>query len=315
MNLLLNDLSLHGQFADVTSFRDSIKTLMLLRKTASEFGREVYANKEVLNKPISASISLYQALQRLPESEKRSVAQWLTRWGPFWEDFARHSPDDWVWCNGDIVTDTAVGETAYCSAMGIDRRLVSLAPSEWTREHIDVGLGELAEREVQVLNYWLAENLLEALRAAEPSIESWSSLEATSRAKFPGLTFTQECFNPLRGQPFVPGAALRILDRLVVLDKLMSSTDASGRRNEAGHRIIENHFKGDRAWFSDSSDTEKSEFRTELRFPHPDRVGDYLDCTWHGKVNHPPFRIHFAWPERPGSPLYVVYVGLKITRR
>ena len=315
MNLLLNDLSLHGQFADMSSFRDSIKTVMLLRRRAGEFGREVYANKQILNKSISASMSLYEALQRLPESEKRSVAQWLTRWGPFWEDFDRHSPDDWIWCNGDIVTDSAIGETAHCTVIGMDRRLVSLDPSEWTSRHIDVGLGERAERTVQVLNYWQVEDLLEALRAAESPIDSWSSLEGTSRAKFLGLTFSNECFNPLKGQPFVPGAAMRIFDRLAVLDSLVNNTDAAGRRNEEGNRIYQNHFTGDRAWFSDSSITEKSEFRTELRFPHPDRVGEFIDCTWHGKVNHPPFRIHFAWPEKPGTSLSVVYVGLKITRR
>ena len=35
----------------------------------------------------------------------------------------------------------------------------------------------------------------------------------------------------------------------------------------------------------------------------------------HGKVKTPQIRIHFSWPITASTPLYVVYVGYKITKK
>ena len=96
MDLLLNDLSLHGQFPDGTSFREAIQLVMKLRSLASIFGRQLHAHRNILNGFVNPTTSLHQALQRLPRDEKRSIMQWLTRQGPFWEDLAQHSPDLWM---------------------------------------------------------------------------------------------------------------------------------------------------------------------------------------------------------------------------
>lgn len=315
MDLLLNDLSLHEQFPDVAPFREAIRCVMVLRKTAANYGRELHVHRNILNSRINATTSLHEALQTLPQSEKRSILQWMTRQGPFWEDAAEHAPDVWMWWNDDIVTDTAVGEAAYCAIVGVDRRLVSFIPSDWAFSPITVRIGSDAATDVIVLNYWQPPELENVLREAEPPIASWARLDTVCRVRFQRLTFSTDCFGYLNGQPFAPGAAARILTRLAVLDQLMGTVDSAGQRTAEGNRIYQNHFTGDKGWFSDSSDSEKNEFRNELTFPHPEIVGRSLFCTWHGRVNHPPFRVHFAWPERPGAPLYVVFVGLKITRR
>ena len=200
-----------------------------------------------------------------------------------------------MWWADNIVTDTAVGEAAYCATVGVDRRLVSFTPSDWTFSPITVRIGPDGATEVMVLNYWQLPELENALQAAESPIASWARLDAACRAKFGRLTFATNCFGYLNGQPFAPGAAARILIRLNVLDQLMGAVDPAGQRTAEGNQIYRNHFTGDKAWFSDSSDSEKNEFRNELTFPHPKIAGRSLFCTWHGKVNHPPFRFHFAW--------------------
>jgi len=52
-----------------------------------------------------------------------------------------------------------------------------------------------------------------------------------------------------------------------------------------------------------------------MTFPDPDVQGETLFCSWHGKVKTPQYRIHFSWPVTAASPVYVVYVGPKITKR
>ena len=317
MDLLLNDLSLHGQFPDITTFREAIHRVMLLRSLANRFGRQLYSHRNILNCLVGPTTSLYQALQKLSRDEKRSVLQWLNRQGPFWEDIVQHSPNLYMGFEDEIVTGTAVGEAAYCILAGFERALVSFNPSNWQFSPLNVRIdpGSESETKVRVYNYWQVSELEAALKVTEPPITSWTQLEARSRSAFQRLSFFAGCYNSLEGQPFAPGAADRILVLLGVLDQLMGAMDASGRRTAGGHRLYQDHFMGDKAWFSDSSDSEKQQFRRDLTFLNPHGAGETLFCTWHGKVKTPPIRIHFAWPERTDNPLCVVYIGPKITRR
>ena len=116
MELLLNDLSVHGQFSDPAAFRESLATVMVMRRIASNFGRELYAHRNVVNCRITPDLSMFEALQALPQlDEKRAFLRWLTRQGPFWEDDIHHRPDDYLECGDQIVTETAPGEAAYCA--------------------------------------------------------------------------------------------------------------------------------------------------------------------------------------------------------
>ena len=140
-------------------------------------------------------------------------------------------------------------------------------------------------------------------------------MKTTARTRYPDLTFSPNSFEPLHGHPFYQGAAERVLLRLSVLNEIRNCFDESGTRTSEGHRLYQKHFTGDKAWFSDSSATEKNDFRNELTFPNPSIRGDSLFCPWHGKVKSPQLRIHFSWPVRDVEPLYIVYVGPKLTKR
>ena len=96
---------------------------------------------------------------------------------------------------------------------------------------------------------------------------------------------------------------------------MKNSFDQQGKRTSGGHTLYQKYFTGAKAWFSDSSDREKAQFRNELTFPHPADPDKTIFATWHGKVKTPQLRIHFSWPIRADKPLYVVYAGPKITKR
>ena len=313
MDLLLNDLSLHGQLLDPITFKEAVSRIMSMRRTAIRSGFQLYSPKDILNRRVTPSTSLNQALQRLPIDQKRSILQWLTRRGPFWEDLARHDFDLYMDYRGEIVTETAVGEAAYCLAIGLNRALVSFAPSNWQLSPVYVRVVTDTTTEVAVPNYWETPRMEAALQEVRLPTDSWEQMERQSRREFQRLTFSAECFSNLSGQPFQPGVAARILARLRILNDLVGSVDAGGQRTPEGHRIYQEHFTGASAWFSDSSETEKRQFEKELTFIGPD--GNPLFCTWHGKLNNPPYRIHFAGPVSHRVPLYIAYIGLKLTRR
>jgi hypothetical protein len=317
MDLIVNDLSLHGQFPNLAAFRDSIRRVMLIREISRRHNRALYCHRGFASGQVTRGEHMTAAVKALPLDEQRAVMAWLCQHGPFWDDDRQHGREDWYECAGEIVTETAVGETAHCLLHGIERGLVSLQPSDFVYDPVPVErvFEDDNRAHVDVRNYWEPEAVEACLAAAPPALASWAALEELSISRFVHLRFAGNAFEPLRTQPFKQGVAERILVRFEVLHRLKQCFDEDGSRTEDGHALYQQHFTGDKGWFSDSSDAEKADFTSELTFHHPDAPGESLFCTWHGKVKSPQYRIHFSWPVTARSPVYVVYVGPKITKR
>jgi hypothetical protein len=240
--------------------------------------------------------------------------QWLTQHGPYWEDARLHGPDDYLEYDGKVVTDTAVGEAAYCCLSGIERQLLSLTPSSWEFSPIPVAWVRDSAELVSVVNHWDYSALEVALQAAPAPLASWKHLAVVAETRCPDLTFSPDSFQSLQGHPFVEGAAHRLLILLETLQRFRNCFNEKGERTAEGQRLYQDHFTGDKAWFSDSSDMEKKDFRKHLTFRSPQTQGESLFCPWHGKVKTPQLRIHFSWPVPAGAALHVVDVGPKITK-
>lgn len=322
MELLVNDLSLHGQFQDLASFKDAIGRLMAIRQIARRFGRALHCHRGFAQAPVTPTMIMPQAVQALTLEERRALLQWLNQHGPFWEDMRNHPPDDLLECDGSVVTDTAVGEAAWCCLNGIERCLVSLTPSDWQFSPVLVALvSDTARTAVEVANYWDPVAIETVLQVAAEPLISWKQLEVSATARYNQITFAVDAFTPLNGYPFVSGAAQRLMFIFETLNGFKSCFDAAGQRTPEGHEIYQNFFTGRGgeggrgALFSDSSDSEKSTFEEEMTFVHPADASRTLFCPWHGKVQTPQLRVHFSSPIRADEPLYVVYVGPKRTKR
>ena len=318
MEIFLNDQSLHGQYVDRSAFKISLERIMAMRALAKRFDRDVHCHSAILTRDVLQGVSLQRMVGALPRDRQRAVMRWLTRGGPFWSCDRRHGGNDYLECQGDLVTESAIAEAAFRKFYDVECSLMSFSPSDWNQSPIEVIWRREAEgfddETVAVENFWTVDNLEERLARARAPIHSWGQLQQVSAREFPRLTFGAECFNPLRALPFRRSAANRILELLRILDRFAVAFRADGTRSREGHMIFRNHFTGDNAVFSDSSPTEKQKFRQKLRFTHPDEPDQVLPCTWHGKVRTMTLRIHFSWPIQFGQPVYVMYIGQKITR-
>lgn len=320
MELFANDLSIHEQFHDIASFQGALEQLMTIRGTARRFARELHCHRAMLNCSPIQTMSMQQVIANIPvESQRRSAMAWLTRSGPFWDELRQHGGDDWLECREEIVTDTAVGEAAYRTMHGVESSLVSVRPSEWEFSPVEVtwflsGEG-LENQQISVDNWLDAAELEIRLQATAPPIRSWDELHDASTNRFLSLTFANDWIEPLRGIPFAKSSADRFMALLNVLELLTQAFDKSGKHTSEGHRLYQTYFTGDRAWFTDSSESEKHEFRNALTFQHPDDAGKSLFCTWHGKVSRLTLRLHYSWSGKAGDPVFVVYAGPKIPRR
>ncbi len=317
VDYLVNDLSLSGQFHELESFNDSVERIMLIRQTIQLAGRSLFCNPNLAHSQVTPTIGMQQAIQSLPAPKRSAWMQWLTKHGPHWDELRQHSPDDWFAVNSEPVTESALAETAFSVAHGLARELVSFDPSAWMFSPINVTWigSDGHSSEIAVANHWSVSSVSESLARSPLPILSWESLAERVRASCQRLVFSEDAFDPLEGHPFVHGAAERIQILLRTLDDLSGCIDENGQRTPDGDRIYETYFKGNRPWFTDSSETEKNTFKGDLTFRCPDNPSEFMFCTWHGKVNSPKLRVHFSWPTPVDRPIYVVYVGPKITKR
>lgn len=323
MGFLVNELSMHGQFADLTTFKAAIERLMKIRKVVCAHDRELYCHKNLAHADVMPNMTMPQAVAALPVNERRVLMTWLTQNGPFWQDQRQHSPSDYLECRGQVVTDCAIGEAAWCCANQIERTLISITPSDWT--YTPIVVNEISDagkvNAIEVNNHWDAAALAAILALAPRPLGSWSQLAQQSVAQLTNLRFASDAFAPLDGHPFVPGAARQMRAVLQILNRYKACFDEKGQRTVEGNTIYQDFFTGKKeggghgAMFSDSSDSEKSEFSKELTFNHPDDSIKTLFCPWHGKVQTPQLRVHFSYPISAKEPLYIVYVGPKLTKR
>ena len=318
MELLVNDRSVDGQFHNLAGFRDALSRPMALRNAAKRHGRQIQCHRALLHTGPIPDMPLRKAIGNLGIGQRRAVMVRRNQSGPFWDDMRRHSEDDWLEYNGEVVTDTAVGEAAFRSPHSVACGLASPAPAEWCRSTLTVTWVRKAEGlddpGAEIGNRWSTETLEGSLQHHAPPLDSWTDLREASANRFAGLVFSENRFAPLVGVPFARGGADRLMVSLDVLDRFARAFDNGGERSAEGHRIYRDCFSGERALFSDSSDSEKHRFRRELTFSNPEAPADSLFCPMHGKVSHPVLRLHFSWPVVAGKAIHVVYAGPKITR-
>ncbi len=316
MAFLANDCSLHGQFETLADFHRSLSVVMRIRSIITRLGAEFFCHRSLLIAQIGPSLNMQQGIAALPRNEQRAVMAWLTKRGPFWEDERLHPGSDYLACDEDVVTDTALGEAAWRARdSGDPRALVSFAPSRFERTPIVVDHvhDDGASTPLEVENHWHPDTIEAAIERRAPPIDSWDRLEALARTRFTHLTITDDAFTPLRGHPFTPKVADRFRDLLERLDRLRACVDPDGNRTPEGRAIYQNFFESKKARFTDSSETEKAKFRSELTFRHPEDRSARIFCPWHGKMG-PPYRMHFTYPVGAAEPLYVVYLGPKLTK-
>ena len=321
MRLLFNDLSLGGQFRDGKSFCEALARVMRMRRIAHGKQLDIHCHRGFAAvRPVKDMAVQAIVYKHLLKDAEREVMCWLNK-GPFWDgaESQQHDAKDSFDFNGTSVSGHAPAEAALRKHPGNDCGLISLKPSDWHQSPLTINWrnrgNELPDESVDLENWQESDALDAALRHLAPPPKHWRDVESKAKEQFGSLVFADECFAGLGRIPFAHNSARKILQLLKILDQIAKERDMRGRRTDAGHQLYHKHFTGCKAWFSDSSDTEKNMFKDKLTFNGPDNQP--VLCSWHGKINHPndPLRFHFDWPVRPDGTIFIAYMGPKITKR
>ena len=314
MDFFLNELSIHSQYQTINAFQDSITEMLVNRQTICQAGFRLFCTRAVVYYPIKPNVNFTQALNSCGANIKRKVFQWLSKDGPYWDENKReHSPDEYYEYNGEVVTDRTLGEVAFRIEQNHASCTVSFQPSNYQLTPLNV-IWYLTDgqKEISISNFWQKEVLHNFVGQIESPIMSWQELIDLASLKFHHLTLVDYIIDTLTAEPFSRTIANRILYLLTILNKIAECYDKNGNRTKKGTELIDNFFHGENALFSNESDTNLNRFENQLTFRLP--TGDDEICGFHGKIKNRQFRVHFNGPLAYGKPVYIVYIGYKITR-
>jgi len=322
MRIFFNELSIEGQFNSVHDFKSSFFEVMEMRKKANQFGYKLECSKSIFERLVTVNRYFPTVLDDFSKDEKRAILLWVSKQGPFWQEKQSHGENDYVTVdgneeifNGDIICEACVinlNNISYSS-------LVSITPSSWCMNPINAiyHFDDENSENVTISNYWEFEPFTAFLDSIGYNISSWTELEKHCFSVFANLTFSKDCFQPLTKHPFIKSASNKIISQLSILDRLCSCVDKKGGLNEQGAELYDKYFKSNNALFTDSSDSEKNDFKEKLTFKNPDNPSEKISCSMHGKINTNdlPIRLHFNWFDKSKKLFYVTYIGQKITKR
>ena len=312
---LFNDASLHGQFSSLSQFLSALALVFRMRDAMQKSGLRLEVSRLVTERATISTQTLRQVTTKVANVDiKRRVLSWLDKDGPFWDDPPIHSSDEYFECEGDIVTETGLGEACTLVALSTAAAVISMSPSKFTKHPLEVFwcCRPDGDRSWQIPNFVSESSLVAHLRSVEKPPTTWQQVLDWTKSNCPSLLLSAEILTQLP-TTFFPSTAQRAQVLFKALDEINSALqEGNVARFDELRRLW---MEGEKARMTDSSATEKSEFAAELNFQHP-ITKRAVACTWHAKIQTPQFRIHFEWPKQNSrDALFVGYFGPKITRR
>jgi hypothetical protein len=315
----LNDASLQGQFTDRIEFERMLRCLIAARARHAVIRQGLRLTRSFPEAMVASGTSVRRALVKLRDKDLRTATlSWLDKTGPFIDDDRFVEIYDYFEYRDIDVTSTGLGEAARRTKVGEECATYSFVGGEvnFAVNPLEVDHGMSGDRHgrYSVANLWETDALVGQALAEGAPIQTWRALIETARIRFPNLEIGDLHTNSaLAREPFDVALRDRSLELMRVLNDYVGDRTDDGVEGSVARAIVENHFTGDRAWFTGESTSNQNVFRNDLIF---DRLsgGNYF-AHWHGKISHRFFRMHIEWPlEKNRSRLEIFYLGPKITK-
>ena len=237
---------------------------------------------------------------------------WFSKDGFFLPDDAYADTEDSLVCYfpGDAeekskdITASALAECAFRKIAGEEAGSISLEQSKFSWSPIKVLLSQLDEAILD--NDYTIHSLKQRIEVLLPPISSWSVLMNRIES-LPKVILEPYVKTRLITNPFSQNVAEGIYTRAKELSEMATATSL-----EQFNELFAKYATGTKARFSDSSPSEKRDFKDVLTFLIDDKQSL---CPYHGKVKIQQYRIHLV--DRPAYERFarVVYIGPKLTKR
>ena len=316
MRIFLNELALADAWTSTSSVHRPLNQILQVRQQEPLLRDALYCARRMGEVRNAAGIDLFRAAQKLPRDTRVQLFEWIAKRGPFIENDRQFIDEDLFFFDDVEVTDLGLGEAARRIRADLRAATLSLVGNKHSRFSgsplsVIQGFPDEIIAEVPVPNYTESKSLVDVLRAMAPSPTNWHDFLDVCRHRFNLLHIGPHCDATLGRLPYMPVARRQIMELLNVLQRVRAEMNDAGQLSPQGLELRNTFFTGERAWFSNESESRRNRPR-DFTFPDPGGGNDVV-CFWHGKVSTAAIRIHFDWPVDPGARrLRVVYIGQHI---
>jgi len=321
VRLFLNETSLVGM-SGLDQVTEYFNALMGARLRSPNLSRVLYCSRKTSDVQALHGERLLKTVTQMPRDKRGAILAWLGKSGPFMDDDREETDDDLYHLGTTDVTDLGPGEAARQHQRGLDARLLSFANAEgkvsfsYTPLCVVQGFPDEPVATAQIRNTW---DFVEAKKwadAIDPEPDSWSDLLNVCRRRYGNLVIGEHCDYVLGAQTFYPAVSRRVVELLRILDEIAEGAAAQSGLSARGLEMVQTHFAGGKALFTDESGENKIQFKSEMEFADPTEPNRRIQCFWHGKIKTPQFRIHFEWPlPKTATRIKVAYIGPKISKK
>lgn len=312
MEFFFNELSIHNQFQSKEKFKAAVHQFRRYREAVTEAGLRLYIHRNIFERPILGSTFRKGIQKYFKRQQVRTLMNWFSKDGFFLPDDSFADIEDRFVCyypegaeeeNKDI-TESALAECAFRKIAGESAGSISLEQSEFSWSPIKVLLSESDEAIID--NDYTPHSLKQRLEGLLPQMSSWTMLLERIE-HLPKVTLEPYVKVRLITNPFSQNIAEGVYSRAKELSEM-----ATANSLEQFNELFAKYATGTKARFSDSSPSEKRDFKDVLTF-HVDNK--QCLCPYHGKVKIQQYRIHLVNRPAYGRSTRVVYIGPKLTKR
>ncbi len=312
MEFFFNELSIHNQFQSKDDFKAAVHQFRRYREVVTEAGLRLYIHRNIFERPTLGSTFRKGIQKYFKRQQVRTLMNWLSKDGFFLPDDAYADTEDQFVCyyledeeeNSKDITGSALAECAFRKIAGEDTGSISFEQSKFSWSPIKILLSKSDEALID--NDYTLYSLRKRLEGLLPSMISWSMLLERIE-HLPNVTPEPYVKTRLITNPFSQNIAEGIYSRAKELSEMATAASL-----EQFNELFVKYATGAKSRFSDSSPSEKRDFKTVLTFHVDDKQ---RLCPYHGKVKIQQYRIHIV--DRPAyqRSTRVVYIGPKLTKR
>jgi hypothetical protein len=323
MAWLVNELSLQDQYQSERDLLIDIERLLAFRHSTPTSTDEIRVSRNFGFRPALRGRAFNEVVMTsgVFRGARRSVLEWVTRTGPFFDEQRTPVENDYFEFDGEDVTRASLGEAARLVLSSKAVQVVSLSGgvTDFCHSPLRVDHGVDGDRygHVDVPNCWDLAALPGMVRAQQPRARNWEGLLAYLRLHYPLLSVPDEVFSrrALSSEAYEESIALSVIALCGHLSDFMTARQELGRASQRCNELVNAFFAGANAKFTGESATNQRDFKDEMTFLDPSDANLRIFAHWHGKISHRYFRMHFEWPVPEGAQvLKILYLGPKITK-
>jgi hypothetical protein len=306
---IFNDLSLQKNYVDILSLKNDLKELIGFYDDGKNFGHTVYLHRDAIKQVSVLKTPFHTALKDnrfFTSAQRAKIFAMLDKSSPVLPDDATIPSAIVFYYEEQEIPNTGLAECAYQVYMEESVSAYSLSTSCFQKSILSVLIkyNDTLLKVLSVENYFSLSAFNQKLQSLRGPMRSWEDFFGYFDSRYKWIEYTNEAIVHLEKQAFEQILADAIICRMDILEQM-----ATAQSEDAFLELEKKHWYGDRAWFSDESDTRKRKLKNKLTFMVN---GVSTLCSYHGKISHRTFRIHFTPRPRRSEKIYITYIGYKI---